>query len=97
MKIEESTTKQSFKQVVSLCSKIIETGTKTMCPGPGYPKARKYILEKMNKGFITFNATIPSERTEIEQVHVDIGTKFYVIAAKNLRKGLLSVEQYGQF
>ena len=66
--IEESSTKKSFKRMVSLCSKIIETGVKTICPGPGYPKFRKFLLQKMNQGFDTYNSSLPYHRTDKEKV-----------------------------
>ena len=68
MKIEESTTKKSFKRMVSLCSKVIETGIKTICPGPGYPRFRKFLLQKTNQGFDTFNPSLPFQRTDEEKL-----------------------------
>ncbi len=54
--------------MVFLCSKVIETGIKTICPGPGYPRFRKFLLQKTNQGFDTFNPSLPFQRTDEEKL-----------------------------
>ena len=41
--IEECTSKQSFKRMVTLCAKIVENTIKTICPGPGSQSQKIYF------------------------------------------------------
>jgi len=71
--IEETTTKKTFGRLVSLCTKLVDTSIRTLCPGPGYPKFRKHLIKRMSQGFDTIKSQ-PFRRSEEEKLSTVIKT-----------------------
>ena len=69
--IKECSTKKSFGRLTSLCTRIVDTAIKTIVPGPGFPKSRKYLLNKMSEGFETIK-NLPYHCTETEKLETVI-------------------------
>ena len=73
--LKECSTKKSFGRLSSLCTRIVDTAIKTIVPGPGFPKIRKYLLNKMSEGFETIKK-LSYRRTETEKLETVIKTIF---------------------
>ena len=65
--IQSSASKKAFGRMTSLCTKLVDSAIKRICPGPGFPKFRKYLLNKMTKGFDTIKNS-PYHRTDQEKL-----------------------------
>ncbi len=71
--IESSASKKAFGRTTSLCTKLVDSAIKRIYPGPGFPKFRKYLLNKMTKGFDTIKNS-PYHRTDQEKLGTVIDT-----------------------
>ena len=68
--IRASSSKASFGRLVSLCTRLIETSLKTICPGPGYEEFKSYLLSKI----IQKNHKSHETQTEDPKIHQYVRT-----------------------
>ena len=50
--IESSTNKKAFGRMTSLCTKLVDSAIKRICPGPGHPMANPKAHSILNKSHL---------------------------------------------
>ena len=72
--IEKCTPQKSYDRLISLCSQLITKSIKTLLPGPGFPKFRKDLFQKMCEGIGMADKNNVHYRTDEEKIGSVVST-----------------------